>query len=338
MMAASRLAPFVLPSPGESVAIREVYGHTLVELGAENPDIVVLDADLTVSTKTAYFGKAYPERFFTMGVSEQDMIGTAAGLALSGKLPFASTFAMFATGRAWEHVRQSVAFQNTNVKIVATHSGVTVGEDGATHQALEDIALMRVLPNMTVIVPADPVETRQVIRKVAETVGPTYVRLSRIKFPTLFSEDYEFEIGKAHVLREGDDVTIFAAGIMVSESLAAAELLANDGVSAHVVNVSTIKPLDSAGILDAAVRTGAVVTAEEHNIIGGLGGAISELLSESSPMPVRRIGMRDQYGTSGNGMKLLEYFGLKATNIADAARTLLERGAKSSSVGSSAGS
>ncbi|MEE9252426.1 MAG: transketolase family protein [Thermodesulfobacteriota bacterium] len=332
-MSATGLSDFVLEEPGESTYIRDVYGKTLVELGREGRDIVVLDADLTVSTKTSYFGKEFPERFFTMGVSEQDMMATAAGFALSGKVPFASTFAVFATGRAWEHVRQSIAFPGLNVKIVATHAGVTVGEDGATHQALEDVALMRVLPNMKVIVPADAVETEQVIRAIVRDKGPVYVRLARVKFPTIFNESYRFDIGKARILRGGTDVTIFAIGIMVSEALEAARILVKGGVSACVVNVSSVKPIDVETIVKTASVTGAVVTAEDHSIIGGLGGAISEVLGEYCPTPIKRIGMRDRFGTSGNGMKLLEHFGLKARNIADAARGLLDINRRSESVG-----
>ncbi len=323
-MSRSKLSDYVLEESNESVYIRETYGKTLVELGKEYPNLVVLDADLTVSTKTNLFGKEFPDRFFTMGVSEQDMMATAAGFALCGKIPFASTFAVFATGRAWEHVRQSIAFPNLNVKIVSTHAGVTVGEDGATHQALEDIALMRVLPNMTVIVPADSVETEKVIRTVIEHKGPAYVRLARAKFPTIFKESYKFEIGKANVLREGNHVGIFTAGIMVNESLEAAKILGKEGISSSVVNVSSVKPIDVQTIVEIATKSEAVVTAEEHSIIGGLGGAVAEVLGECCPKPMKRIGMRDRFGTSGDGMKLLEFFGLKAKNIVKAVHELLE--------------
>lgn len=322
-MSASDYSNVVLPEPGESIYIREVYGKTLVELGKSHKDIVVLDADLTVSTKTNMFGKEYPDRFFTMGVSEQDMMATAAGFALTGKTAFASTFAVFATGRAWEHVRQSIAFPKLNVKIVATHAGVTVGEDGATHQALEDICLMRVLPNMRVIVPADAVETEQVIKTITDNEGPVYVRLARAKFPTIYNSKYKFELGKASILKDGSDVGIFAVGIMVNEALQAAKLLQDQGISACVVNLSTIKPIDIDTVVSVAKKTKAVITAEEHNIIGGLGGAIAEVLSEHCPTPLKRIGMKDRFGTSGNGLKLLEYFGLKATNIAKAATEIL---------------
>jgi transketolase len=329
----SELSDFVLNEIRDNAYIREVYGRTLVDLGKSYKDLVVLDADLTVSTKTNLFGNEFPSRFFTMGVSEQDMMATAAGFALAGKIPFASTFAVFATGRAWEHVRQSIAFPNLNVKIVATHAGLTVGEDGATHQALEDIALMRVLPNMTVIVPADAVETEKVIRTIIDTEGPTYVRLARAKFPTIFKDTYQFEIGKAPILREGKHVAIFATGIMVSKALEAAELLKKDGINAFVVNVSSIKPIDIETIMELASQTGAVVTAEDHNIIGGLGGAIAEVLGEHAPTPMKRIGMRDRFGTSGNGLELLEYFGLDSKDIVLAAHELLAYNSKRKSVG-----
>ncbi len=308
-----------MPEPGDYIYIREVYGKTLVELGKSHEDLIVLDADLTVSTKTNMFGKEFPERFFTMGVSEQDMMATAAGFALAGKRPFASTFAVFATGRAWEHVRQSIAFPKLNVKIVATHAGVTVGEDGATHQALEDICLMRVLPNMRVIVPADAVETEQVIRTMIDDKGPAYVRLARAKFPTIYNSKYKFELGKASILKDGSDVGIFAVGVMVNEALQAARILEDKGIDACVVNLSTIKPIDVDTVVSVARKTGAIITAEEHNVIGGLGGAVAEVISENCPVPLKRIGMQDRFGTSGNGMKLLEYFGLKAANIAQAA-------------------
>jgi len=332
-MSQSELSDFVLDKIGDSVYIREAYGRTLVDLGKSHPDLVVLDADLTVSTKTNLFGNEFPSRFFTMGVSEQDMMATAAGFALAGKIPFASTFAVFATGRAWEHIRQSIAFPNLNVKIVATHAGLTVGEDGATHQALEDIALMRVLPNMTVIVPADAVETEKVIRTIIDVDGPTYVRLARAKFPTIFKNTYQFEIGKAPILREGKHVAIFATGIMVSKALEAAEILKKEGIDAFVVNVSSIKPIDADTIMELATETGAVVTAEDHNIIGGLGGAIAEVLGEHAPTPMKRIGMRDRFGTSGNGLELLEYFGLDSKDIVVAVHELLAYNSKRKSVG-----
>ncbi len=332
-MSQLELSDFVLSKITDNSYTREVYGRTLVDLGKSYQDLVVLDADLTVSTKTSLFGKEFPSRFFTMGVSEQDMMATAAGFALAGKIPFASTFAVFATGRAWEHVRQSIAFPNLNVKIVATHAGLTVGEDGATHQALEDIALMRVLPNMTVIVPADAVETEKVIRTIIDLKGPTYVRLARAKFPTIFKDTYPFEIGKAPILREGKHVAVFATGIMVSKALEAAEFLKKEGIYAFVVNVSSIKPIDIETITELATETGAVVTAEDHNIIGGLGGAIAEVLGEHAPTPMKRIGMRDRFGTSGNGLELLEYFGLDSQGIVLAVHELLAYNSKRKSVG-----
>ncbi|MGB7293238.1 MAG: transketolase family protein [Thermodesulfobacteriota bacterium] len=332
-MSQSELSDFVLNKIRDNAYIREVYGRTLVDLGKSYEDLVVLDADLTVSTKTNLFGNEFPSRFFTMGVSEQDMMATAAGFALAGKIPFASTFAVFATGRAWEHVRQSIAFPNLNVKIVATHAGLTVGEDGATHQALEDIALMRVLPNMTVIVPADAVETEQVIRTIIDVKGPTYVRLARAKFPTIFKDSYQFEIGKAPILREGKHVAIFATGILVSKALEAAEFLKKEGINAFVVNVSSIKPIDIETIMELASETGAVVTAEDHNIIGGLGGAIAEVLGEHAPTPMKRIGMRDRFGTSGDGLELLKYFGLDSKDIVLAVHELLAYNSKRKSVG-----
>lgn len=314
---------FVNENNGERAYIREAYGNTLIELGSVNEDVVVLDADLTVSTKTNLFGEKYPERFFTMGVSEQDMMATAAGFSLAGKRPYASTFAVFATGRAWEHIRQSIAFPNLNVKIVSTHAGVTVGEDGATHQALEDIALMRVLPNMRVVVPADSLETEQVIRSTLNDDGPMYVRLARAKFPTIFNELYKYELGKAKVLKEGNDVSIFAIGILVYEAMEAAKILDSEGINACVVNVSTVKPIDVDTIVELAGKTGAVVTAEDHSINGGLGGVISEILGENCPTPIKRIGMYDRFGTSGNGLELINYFGMDATSIVDAVHELL---------------
>ena len=332
-MSQSEISDFVLNEIRDNAYIREAYGRTLVDLGKSYEDLVVLDADLTISTKTNLFGNEFPSRFFTMGVSEQDMMATAAGFALAGKIPFASTFAVFATGRAWEHIRQSIAFPNLNVKIVATHAGLTVGEDGATHQALEDIALMRVLPNMTVIVPADAVETEKVIRTIIDAKGPTYVRLARAKFPTIFKDTYQFKIGKAPILRGGKHVAIFATGILVSKALEAAEFLKKEGINAFVVNVSSIKPIDIETIMELASETGAVVTAEDHNIIGGLGGAIAEVLGEHAPTPMKRIGMRDRFGTSGNGLELLEYFGLDSKNIVLAVHELLAYNSKRKSVG-----
>jgi transketolase len=296
-------------------ATRVAYGETLLNLGKKRPDVVVLDADLSGSTNTGKFGKAFPERFFNIGISEQDMMGTAAGLSLTGKLPFASTFAIFATGRAWEQIRQTICYSNLNVKIVATHGGITVGEDGASHQAIEDLALMRVLPNMTIIVPADAIETERVIEVIAEEYGPTYVRLGRVKVPVIMPEDYRFKTGKAHIFHIGKDVNIVACGIMVDKALRASEILKGEGLDAGVINMSTIKPVDEEAIISAAKMSRAIVTAEEHSIIGGLGGAVSEVLSEKYPVPVRKIGIRDCFGCSGDPEGLLKLYGLTEEDI-----------------------
>ncbi|WP_145018987.1 transketolase family protein [Geobacter argillaceus] len=307
------------------IATRDAYGEVLAELGAENADVVVLDADLSGSTKTAVFARKFPERFFNMGIAEANMIGTAAGLAAAGKIPFASTFAIFAVGRAWEQMRQSVAYPKANVKIVATHSGVTVGEDGGSHQSVEDIAITRAVPNMTVIVPADGEETKQAIRAAAAYKGPVYVRLGRNKVPTIFGNDYRFTIGKGVQLREGTDLTFVATGLMTAQALAAAEELAKGGISARVVHLATIKPLDEEIIVAAARETGAIVTAEEHSIVGGLGGAVAECLGERFPTPLVRVGIKDRFGTSGKAEELLEYFGLMPEDLVDAAREVLAR-------------
>lgn len=307
------------------IATREAYGKALVRLGEENKDIVVLDADLAKSTKTIDFAKAFPERFFDMGIAEQNMIGTAAGLALSGKIPFVSSFAIFATGRAFEQLRNSVAYPKLNVKVAATHAGVTVGEDGASHQSVEDIALMRALPNMTVIVPADAVETEQAVRKAAEYQGPVYIRLGRSGVPVIYDENYRFEIGKAHILREGSHVTLIAAGIMVSAALEAADLLAREGIEAEVINLSTIKPLDAQTLLQSLRKTGCAVTAEEHSIIGGLGSAVAELAAENYPVPIIRVGIKDVFGESGKPAELLEKYGLTPLDLVRAAREVLQR-------------
>ena len=309
----------------EKKATRVAYGETLVELGHENPDIVVLDADLSGSTKTAMFAKAFPDRFFNMGIAEQNMINTAAGLASVGKIPFASSFAIFATGRAWEMVRQAVCLGEQNVKIVATHAGVTVGEDGATHQALEDIAVTRVLPNITVIVPADYYEARAAIRFAAGYQGPVYVRLSRSETAVVFDADVKFHHTKARVLREGTDLTLFACGVMVAEALQAAELLATRGISIEVVNVSTIKPLDVDTVLASVRKTGCCVTAEEHNVIGGLGSAIAETLCEHYPAQLKRIGIVERFGRSGKGGDLMDLFELTGVHIAASCREFLKQ-------------
>lgn len=303
----------------ESIATREAYGKTLVEL-VENKDIVVLDADLAGATKTAMFKKACPERFFDMGIAEGDMMGTAAGLAVSGKIPFASTFAIFAAGRGFEQIRNSICYPNINVKIAATHAGVTVGEDGGSHQAIEDISLMRSLPNMVVLNPADAVEARQMVLAAAEYVGPMYLRFGRAATPVIHDDSYKFELGKGEVVKEGKDVSIIATGIMVAKALEAAETLKADGIDAEVINISTIKPLDNELVLASAKKTGKVVTAEEHSIIGGLGSAVCELLAEEHPVKVTRIGVKDVFGQSGSPAALLEHYGLTAADIVKACK------------------
>ena len=308
-----------------NIATRDAYGEALAELGAINDKVVVLDADLSKSTKTNDFKKVYPERFFNLGIAEQNLLGTAAGFAAAGKIPFASSFAVFAVGRAYDQIRNSIAYPNLNVKIAATHAGLTVGEDGGSHQMLEDIALMRAVPNMTVIVPADGVETKQVVMAAAEHQGPVYIRLGRPKVPVLLGDDYKFEIGKGVVLKEGTDVTLVGTGIMVSKAMEAAELLAADGISAAVVNISTIKPLDNALITEMAQKTGAVVTAEEHNIYGGLGSAVAEVLVENCPVPMARVGVEDKFGESGLPDELLEKYGLTAANIAAKAKAVIAK-------------
>jgi transketolase len=307
-------------------ATREALGETLLELAAEGrDDIVALDADLAKSTTTAKFAAKYPDRFFDVGIAEQNMIGTAAGLAAGGMTPFTGSFAVFATGRAYDQIRNSVCYANLGVKLTPTHAGVTVGPDGGSHQMLEDIALMRVLPNMRVLVPADYRAARGAIRAAASTPGPVYIRLGRAALPAVHGEDFVFEIGRAYVLREGADVTLAACGVMVERALTAADLLAGEGIEATVVDVSTIKPLDTATILSAARTTGAVVTCEEHSIIGGLGSAIAELVGENAPMPLERVGVRDVFGTSGEPEELMRHFGLTAEDVAIAARKVVHR-------------
>jgi transketolase len=309
----------------EKIATREAYGKALVELGQENPNVVVLDADLSKSTKTANFKKHFPERFFDMGVAEQNMIGTAAGLAAAGKIAFASSFAVFAAGRAFEQVRNSVAYPALNVKIGASHAGITVGEDGGSHQSVEDIALMRALPNMTIFVPADAVETRAAVRTAAQIDGPVYIRLGRMGVPVLHGEDFQFVPGKAVTLRQGRDVTVVVCGIMVPAALEAAAMLADEGIRAGVLDVHTIKPLDVEAIVAAAKATGAVVTAEEHNIIGGLGSAVAEALGEHFPVPMQRVGIRDKFGESGAPNELLVKYGLTPQDIVAAVKEVLKR-------------
>ncbi|WP_350345095.1 transketolase family protein [Proteinivorax tanatarense] len=309
----------------KEMATREAYGNALVELGEKNKDIVVLDADLSKSTKTAGFGERYPDRFFNIGIAEADLVGTAAGLAAAGKIPFASTFAIFATGRAYDQVRNSVCYPRLNVKLAATHAGITVGEDGATHQALEDIALMRAIPNMTVVVPADGIEAKQAIEVAAEYDGPMYIRLGRSKVPVLNEDSYKFELGKGVVLKEGNDVTIIATGIMVGEALKAAKELKADGVDAEVINIHTIKPLDKELLISSATKTKAVVTAEEHNVMGGLGSAVSEVLSQNQATPMEMVGVNDTFGESGTPQSLLEKYGLTADVISDKVRKVIKK-------------
>lgn len=308
------------------IATRDAYGEALIELGKQNENVVVLDADLSKSTKTHGFGVEFPNRFINVGIAEQNLIGMAAGLSTTGKIPFASTFAMFATGRAFEIIRNSVGYPKLNVKICATHSGITVGEDGASHQALEDISCMRTIPNMTVIVPADGVETKAAIHAIAKMNGPAYIRLGRLAVPTVNDEaSYEFEIGKGVTLKEGNDVTIIATGLMVSEAIEAAKELETKGINARVINIHTIKPIDTELIIKAAKETGAIVTAEEHNVIGGLGSAVAEVISENHPVLLKRIGTNDTFGESGKPADLMKKYGLTKDNIVDTVTEVIKR-------------
>jgi transketolase len=309
----------------EEVAPREVYGKTLVELGKENPAIVVLDADVAPSTMTGYFKQAFPERFFEIGIAEANMIGVASGLAANGKIPFASSFAVFSTSRCFDQIRVGVAQSKLNVKIVATHSGLTVGEDGASHQSLEDLALICSLPGFTVIVPADGVETAQVIRAVAAHEGPCYVRLIRGKLPIVFDNNYKFQIGKAAMMRQGQDATIMAIGTMVAPALEAADTLAQEGIECRVLNMSTLKPIDEAAILLAAKETGAIVTAEEHQEHGGLGSIVARITAKHQPVPMEFVAVQDKFGQSGKPAELLERYGLTAKDIAAAVRAVIKR-------------
>ncbi len=309
----------------EKRATREALGETLVELVNEGVDVVAVDADLSGSTTTAKLGKAHPERLFNVGIAEQNMIGTAAGLAVGGKIAFTGSFAVFATGRAYDQVRNTVCYSGLDVKLTPTHAGITVGPDGGSHQMLEDIALMRVLPGMRVLVPADYIAAKAAIRLAAATPGPFYIRLGRAAVPVIYDDDYTFELGQARVLREGVHVTLAACGVMVEQALAAADALELDGIHAEVLDISTIKPLPTEAIIASARKTGAVVTCEEHSIIGGLGSAVAEALGEMSPTPLARVGVRDVFGTSGEPAELMEHFGLSAPHIAGAARKLLEQ-------------
>ena len=305
------------------VATRDAYGKALATLG-ERDDIVVLDADLAKATKTGVFKKAYPDKFIDSGIAEANMMGVAAGLATTGYTVFASSFAMFSAGRAFEQVRNSIAYPKLNVKIGATHAGISVGEDGASHQCCEDIALMRVIPNMVIINPADDVEAYQAVLAAAEHDGPVYMRFGRLAVPRVNSEDYKFELGKGVELKGGNDVTIVATGLMVNEALMAAEALKEEGIDARVINIHTIKPIDKEILIKAAKETGAIVTAEEHSVIGGLGGAVSEVLAESCPVPVLKLGVYDTFGKSGPAVELLKIFGLDAEHIAAKAKEAIE--------------
>lgn len=297
-------------------ATRQAYGEALVELGKINKDIVVLDADLTKSTKTSMFQKEFPERHFNVGIAEADLMGTAAGLATCGRIPFASTFAMFAAGRGFEQIRNTIAYPKLNVKIAPTHAGISVGEDGGSHQSIEDIAIMRAIPGMVVLSPADAVETKKMVFAAAEYEGPVYIRMGRLDVETIFNEEtYDFQIGIANTVREGNDVTIAATGLMTYEAIKAADILAQEGISVRVINVGTIKPLDGETILKAAKETKFIITAEEHSVIGGLGSAVSEFLSEVYPTKVKKLGIYDKFGQSGKAAELLEKYELTAAKL-----------------------
>ena len=307
-----------------SIATRESYGNALIELGKENDKIVVLDADLSKSTKTAGFGKLFPERFVNVGIAEQNLMGIAAGLATVGKIPFASTFAVFATGRAFEIIRNSICYPNLNVNIAATHAGLTVGEDGGSHQSIEDIAIMRSLPNMSIIVPADDVETKQVIKAAVDIDGPVYIRLGRLGVPAIFDKDYTFVFGKGNLLKDGQDVTIIGTGLMTNRCLQAAELLEKEGIHARVINISTIKPIDEEIIIKAAKETNRIITVEEHSVIGGLGSAVCDVVSTFHPVKVVKIGVNDKFGESGSPEELLIKHGLTVENICNVTKQLIE--------------
>ncbi len=309
----------------KKIATRDSYGNALAELGRLHDDVVVLDADLAGATKTAIFKKEFPERFIDCGIAEGNMIGVAAGLATTGKVPFASSFAMFAAGRAFEQVRNSVAYPKNNVKIGATHAGISVGEDGATHQCNEDIALMRAIPGMVVLNPSDDVEARAAVFAAYEYQGPVYMRFGRLAVPVINDNpDYKFELGKGIVLREGKDVAIIATGLEVAESLVAAEKLAADGIDAKVINIHTIKPLDKELVIAAAKETGRVVTVEEHSVIGGLGSAVCDVLSENHPTPVMKIGVNDVFGESGPAVELIKKYGLDSEGIYEKVKTFMK--------------
>jgi transketolase len=310
----------------KQAATRDAYGKTLVELGKKNKDIVVLDADLSGSTRTGWFAKEYPDRFFNAGIAEQNMIGMAAGMAVGGKIPFVSTFAVFATGRCWEQIRNSIAYPCLNVKIAASHAGITVGEDGATHQALEDISIMRSIPYMTVVVPADAISAEHIIREAAKAYGPWYIRMSRGNTPLIYdSYPLDFKIGKNNLVRRGKDVTVIACGMMVSQALLAAEELEKDGIDVAVMDMHTIKPVDKDSIIGAADHTGAIVTAEEHTVLGGLGSAVAEVLMQHRPVPLEMVGVQGVFGESGAPDELLKKYGLTQKDIVKAVKKVLGR-------------
>ena len=308
----------------ECKSVRSVYGKTLVELGKENKNIVVLDADLSCSTQTQLFAKEFPERFFNIGIAEQDLITTAAGLACTGKTVFASTFSMFASGRAWEQIRNTVCYSNLNVKIAATHGGITVGEDGASHQALEDVSLMRSIPNMTVIVPADAEETKQAIKFAAEYKGPVFIRIARTNLPDIFDETYKFDYKKAKLMKEGTDVTLITNGETLVETIDCAKMLSDKRISAEIINVPVVKPIDKETIIKSAQKTNRVITIENHSIIGGLGSAVCEVLSENYPVKINRIGTNDEFGQSGTAKELMTHYGLNAEKLAEKITGLLK--------------
>ena len=301
----------------ECKSVRSAYGKTLVELGKENKNIVVLDADLSCSTQTQLFAKEFPERFFNVGIAEQDLMTTAAGLACTGKIPFVSTFAVFAAGRAWEQIRNTIAYSNLNVKIAATHGGITVGEDGASHQALEDISLMRSIPNMTVIVPADTKETQEAIKFAANHKGPVYIRIARTNLPDVVDTSYKFNHEKAVIMEKGTDVTLITNGETLVETVDCAKILHEKGISAEVINMPVVKPIDAETIIESAKKTNRVITIENHSIIGGLGSAVCEVLSENYPVKINRIGTNDEFGQSGTAKELMQYYGLSSEKLAE---------------------
>lgn len=307
------------------VSLRETYGKTLVELGRENPDIVVLEADLSPSTMTHFFAGEFPERFFNCGIAEQNMVSIAAGLAVSGKTPFASTFAVFVPGRCFDQIRMSIAQPRLNVKLVATHGGITVGEDGTSHQSIEDLALITSLPGFTVVVPADAIETAQAVRIAASSSGPFYIRLCRPKMPLVYNDDYRFNLGKAVTMRQGEEVTIIAIGIMVAAALEAADNLKREGIDCCVLNMPTLKPLDETIIIKAAADTGAIVTAEEHLEHGGLGSSVAQVVAKYQPVPMEFVAIRDTYAESGKAAELLQRYGLTARDIEQAVRSVIKR-------------